>query len=361
MEEQYMNIAIDMARATLGQTSPNPAVGAVIVKDHQIVGMGAHLRAGDKHAERHAIEMAKGKCEGATIYVTLEPCSHYGRTPPCADAIIEAGIKKVVIASTDPNPKVAGRGIKKLIDAGIEVKTNILKEEADELNRDFFYYIQEKKPFVTLKTATSIDGKIATSSGESKWITGDEARQDVHYLRHQHDSILVGINTVIADDPSLTTRLPDGGKNPIRIVLDHHLRIPLDAQVITDQLAPTWIITTYEVDKEKINQLESLGIKVYQLFKNIIEVNQLLDFLGEKEVTSLLVEGGGSVNDSFLRSGEFQDVIVYLAPTIIGGKDAPSSFSGTGIALLDETPQLKIKETKKLGKDLKVILTKEEG
>ncbi|UCZ54703.1 bifunctional diaminohydroxyphosphoribosylaminopyrimidine deaminase/5-amino-6-(5-phosphoribosylamino)uracil reductase RibD [Bacillus shivajii] len=360
MKDHYMKIAIDLAKSTTGQTSPNPVVGAVIVNDHQVVGMGAHLKAGENHAERNAIEMAKEKCRGATIYVTLEPCSHHGRTPPCADAIIEAGIRKVVVASVDPNPKVAGSGIQKLREANIEVETNMMKEEADAINKVFFHYIQTKKPFVTLKSATSLDGKIATNTGESQWITGEEARYDVHNLRHEHDSILVGVNTVLVDNPSLTTRLSDGGKNPIRIVLDHHLRIPLDAKLLTDQKAKTWIVTTKHADPSKVERLKQLGAEVLQLNEDKIEVPSLLKLLGEKEVTSLLVEGGGIVNDSFLRLGEYQEVVVYLAPTIIGGNHAPSSFSGKGFSLLKDTPNLQIEDMKRLGKDLKIILKKGE-
>lgn len=211
-DEYYMTLALHLARGTLGQTSPNPVVGAVVVKDHQIVGMGAHLKAGEPHAEVHAIRMAGDKAKAATLYVTLEPCSHYGKTPPWADLIVASEMKKVVIATTDPNRKVADKGIEKLKNAGIEVEVGLLQQEAQELNKVFFYHIQTGLPYVTLKTAVSLDGKTATVSGESKWITGEEARADVHQFRHQHDGILVGVNTVITDNPSLTTRLPGGGK-----------------------------------------------------------------------------------------------------------------------------------------------------
>ncbi|ADU30065.1 bifunctional diaminohydroxyphosphoribosylaminopyrimidine deaminase/5-amino-6-(5-phosphoribosylamino)uracil reductase RibD [Evansella cellulosilytica] len=360
MDNKYMKMAIELAKVTEGHTTPNPVVGAVIVNNNQIVGFGAHLKAGEHHAEKHAIEMAKDKTEGATIYVTLEPCSHYGRTPPCADAVIEAGIKKVIIGSVDPNPKVSGRGIKKLEDAGIEVEVGCMKEETDKLNDVFFHFVNTKKPFVTLKSATSLDGKIATRTGESQWITSEESRKDVHQLRHKNDAILVGINTVIKDDPALTTRLPDGGKNPIRVILDRELRIPMTAKLINDHASLTWVITTRLANKEKIDLLRDKGTKVLILDDDKIEISSLLYLLGEHNITSLLVEGGGTVNDSFLKSGEFQQVIVYIAPLLIGGEDALSSFSGSGIEKLADAKKLKVQSLEQIGNDIKLVLTKGE-
>ncbi|MBU9724022.1 MULTISPECIES: bifunctional diaminohydroxyphosphoribosylaminopyrimidine deaminase/5-amino-6-(5-phosphoribosylamino)uracil reductase RibD [Bacillaceae] len=358
MDHHYMKMAIELAQSTLGQTTPNPAVGSVIVKNNQIVGMGAHLRAGDPHAERHALHMAGKKAEGATIYVTLEPCSHHGRTPPCADGLIEAGIKRVVIASVDPNPKVAGKGINKLRAAGITVETGVLEQEALQLNQVFFHYIQHKTPFVTLKSATSLDGKIATSSGESKWITGEEAREDVHYLRHTHDAILVGVNTVLEDDPSLTTRLKYGGKNPVRVILDSKLRTPVHAKLISDKEAETWIITSSLRDPIKKERLENEGVKIIEASGETIEIPDILALLGKNEITSVLVEGGGTVNDAFLRSGQFHQVITYMAPLIIGGQASLSSFAGLGIEKLEEAPKLQVKSIDQLGKDIKIVLSK---
>lgn len=234
-DQYYMDFAIDLAKRVSGQTSPNPVVGAVIVKHGEIVGFGAHLKAGEAHAEVQAIKMAGlEKTSGATVYVTLEPCSHFGKTPPCSNLLIESRVKRVVIASVDPNPLVAGEGIKKLQDAGIETVVGVCQEKALALNEVFFHYIKTNTPFVTLKTAASLDGKTATYSGESKWITGPDARLDVHHYRHKHDAILVGVETVIKDNPSLTTRLPSGGKNPIRVILDTSLRIPIHSNVLTD-------------------------------------------------------------------------------------------------------------------------------
>ncbi len=352
----YMKLALQLAENTRGQTSPNPMVGAVVVNNGKVVGMGAHLKAGGGHAEVHALHMAGEAAIGATIYVTLEPCSHYGKTPPCADLIIEKGIKRVVIATLDSNPLVAGNGIKKLQKANIEVEVGVLETEAKQLNEVFFHYVDKKTPYVTLKTATSLDGKIATSTGESKWITGDLAREDVHKLRHQHDAILVGVGTVLEDDPSLTTRLKSGGKNPIRVILDHQLRTPVEAKVVTDKEAETWIVTTREAPLVKKEKLMNLGVKIIELAGDKIIIEDLLKCLGEKSITSLFVEGGSTVNDSFLRSKCINEVITYIAPKLIGGSGAPTSFSGIGFPNLGDALQLMIKEVTQLGQDIKIVL-----
>nr|WP_221301870.1 bifunctional diaminohydroxyphosphoribosylaminopyrimidine deaminase/5-amino-6-(5-phosphoribosylamino)uracil reductase RibD [Texcoconibacillus texcoconensis] len=355
-----MRTALQMAEATKGQTTPNPAVGAVVVKEHRVVGFGAHLRAGEAHAERHALTMAGEKAYDATIYVTLEPCSHQGRTPPCCDAIIEAGIRRVVVATMDANPKVAGNGIKKLRQAGIEVDVGVCREAAEELNQSFFHYMKTNQPYVTLKVAASIDGKIATSTGESQWITSSESRADGHVLRHQHDAILVGVNTVVADDPKLTTRLPEGGENPIRVILDHTLRTPLSAQLVTDKSAPTWIVTTKKADAHRIDEFEKNGVSVLVLKGETIEVDELLVQLSERGVTSVLVEGGGTIHDAFLRSGSFQQIVYYMAVMLIGGSHAPDAFSGMGISSLKDVPRLAVHSWEKLGSDMKMVLRKGE-
>jgi diaminohydroxyphosphoribosylaminopyrimidine deaminase / 5-amino-6-(5-phosphoribosylamino)uracil reductase len=350
-----MKLALELAKGTIGQTSPNPVVGAVLVNDNQIVGMGAHLKAGEPHAEVHAIHMAGEKAAGGTLYVTLEPCSHYGKTPPCSDLVIKTGIKKVFVATTDPNPRVAGTGIDRMKKAGIEVEVGLLQSEARELNNVFFYNILTGLPFVTLKTAVSLDGKTATVTGESKWITGEEARMDVHHWRHKHDAILVGINTVLKDNPSLTTRLPAGGKNPIRIILDTHLRTPKDANVITDQRAPTWIITGTSILPEQEETFKSAGIEIIKMPSTKINIKQLLKVLGERGITSLFVEGGAEVHGSFLKEHAFQQVLTYIAPTLIGGQTAPTSFAGSGFEKMTDAVSLTIKEVKKIGNDLLVI------
>lgn len=354
-DEQYMRLAIEIAKAGIGQTSPNPVVGAVVVKDGEIVGFGAHLKAGEPHAEVHAIRMAGEKAKGATVYVTLEPCSHYGKTPPCADLLIETGVQRVVIATTDPNPLVAGKGIEKLKSAGIEVKLGVLKEEADELNRVFFHYIAAKTPFVTLKYASSLDGKIATTTGESKWITSEAAREDVHRYRAVHDAILVGVNTVITDNPSLTVRLPEGGKNPIRIVLDTHLRTPLDANILNDGQAETWIIVGSEASAEKRKLYEKRNVQIIPMSKPHIDIDELLHVLGERRITSLFVEGGSHVHDSFVRAKAVNEIVAYFAPKIIGGKQAPTPIGGIGFAAMADVMELQIRQVETIGPDIKIV------
>jgi diaminohydroxyphosphoribosylaminopyrimidine deaminase / 5-amino-6-(5-phosphoribosylamino)uracil reductase len=354
-DEQYMRLAIEIAKAGIGQTSPNPVVGAVVVKDGEIVGFGAHLKAGEPHAEVHAIRMAGEKAKGATVYVTLEPCSHYGKTPPCADLLVETGVQRVVIATTDPNPLVAGNGIEKLRSAGIDVKLGVLKEEADELNRVFFHYIATKTPFVTLKYASSLDGKIATTTGESKWITSEAAREDVHRYRAVHDAILVGVNTVIADNPSLTVRLPEGGKNPIRIVLDTHLRTPLDANILNDGQAETWIVVGSEISVEKRKRYEKENVQIISMSKPHIDIDELLRVLGEKRITSLFVEGGSHVHDSFVRAKAVNEIVAYFAPKIIGGKQAPTPIGGIGFAGMADVMQLEIRRVETIGPDIKIV------
>ncbi len=353
--QDYMALAINLAKAAEGQTSPNPQVGAVLVKEGEIIGMGAHLKAGEPHAEVHAIRMAGEKANGATLYVTLEPCSHFGKTPPCSNLVIESGIKKVFVASVDPNPLVGGAGIKKMRDAGIEVEVGLLEEEAVALNKVFFHYISTGLPYVTLKSATSLDGKVATVTGESKWITGEEARKDVHQFRHTHDAILVGVNTVIKDNPSLTTRLDAGGKNPIRVILDSTLRMPLESGLIRDKAAQTIIVTGTGAELEKAKQFEEQGIELIKLGTAKIGIKEMLKELGERGITSLYVEGGAEVHGSFLREKAFQRVITYIAPKLIGGRNAPSAYGGDGIAHLGETVPLKIIGVKQIGQDIRII------
>ena len=351
--EFYMDLALQNAKAMKGQTDPNPLVGSVIVNDNRVVGIGAHLKAGEPHAEIHALRMAGDKARGGTIYVTLEPCSHYGRTGPCAVAIAEAGLKTVVIATLDPNPVVSGNGVKILEEAGIEVIVGVREEESRKMNEVFNKFIVEKKPFVTLKSGISLDGKIATHTNESKWITSEAARLDVHQLRNENMAILVGVNTVIADNPSLTTRIPNG-RNPLRIVLDTTLKIPLDAKVITDKEADTWIFTGSEYDKEKAKTLTSLGTKVIPTSgSGIIDPNEVVQILGENLVSSLLIEGGGTVNASFLESKVIDKIILYFAPKLIGGKLAPTFLEGMGIEKMRDAVELTNTDFVKVGKDFK--------
>ncbi|WBL13540.1 bifunctional diaminohydroxyphosphoribosylaminopyrimidine deaminase/5-amino-6-(5-phosphoribosylamino)uracil reductase RibD [Sutcliffiella sp. NC1] len=351
----YMKLAISLASSAKGQTSPNPIVGSVVVKNGEIVGFGAHLKAGEPHAEVHALKMAGDKAEGATVYVTLEPCSHYGKTPPCAELLIEKKVSRVVIASVDPNPLVAGKGIKMLKDAGIIVEAGVEEESALALNEVFFHYIQTNRPFVTLKTGVSLDGKTATVTGESKWITSPEARLDAHEYRHQHDAILVGVGTVKGDDPSLTTRLPAGGKNPIRIILDNHLNTPLSAKVVNDKEAPTWIVTSNNVAKEKLELFQNKPVEIISLPTEKVEIGLLLEELGSRKITSLFVEGGATVNGSFVQANAVNQFVAYIAPKLIGGKLAPTSVGGLGIESMDDIVQLQINEVKQIGSDVKIV------
>lgn len=355
-DKEYMDVALDLAKAVQGQTSPNPPVGAVIVKNGAIVGIGAHMQAGAAHAEVHAIEMAGDKACNATIYVTLEPCSHFGKTPPCADAIIKSGIKRVVIATKDKNPKVAGKGIEKLQKANITVELGVGEAKANALYVPFFHFAKTKTPYVTVKSATSLDGKSATKTGESKWITGEKARLDVHHYRHENDAILVGVNTVITDDPQLTVRLSNGGRNPLRIILDTHLRTPDKAKLVTDGKAETWIFVGKNVSPDRVDFFTAnTDASIIQLEHEAIEIDEVLTFLGHKAIMTLFVEGGSRINGSFLQAKAVNQLITYMAPKLIGGEAAPTSFAGTGIVSIDDALDLSVKSVEMLGDDIKII------
>jgi diaminohydroxyphosphoribosylaminopyrimidine deaminase/5-amino-6-(5-phosphoribosylamino)uracil reductase len=354
-DKYYMDLALDMARTGIGYTSPNPCVGSVIVKDDQIIGTGAHLRAGLEHAEVVAIQMAGKNSIGSTLYVTLEPCNHYGKTPPCTKAIIESGISKVVVATLDPNPLMSGKGIKALEDAGITVEVGLLQEEANKLNQIFFHYISTNTPFITLKCGMSLDAKLATKTSQSKWITSGKSRLDAHIYRHTHDAILVGVNTIIADDPSLTYRGELKASKLIRIILDTHLKTPLEAKVVTDTSNPTWIIVGKQVTKEHIAKYSN--VRVIQMQEECLDLIKLTKILGELQITSILVEGGYTVLTSFLELRLFNQIVVYVAPLLIGGKSAPGLFMGDGFNLSDAL-KLKYEQIKLLDNDLKLVLTK---
>jgi diaminohydroxyphosphoribosylaminopyrimidine deaminase/5-amino-6-(5-phosphoribosylamino)uracil reductase len=348
-----MNLALANARAMKGQTDPNPLVGSVIVNENRVVGIGTHLKAGEPHAEIHAIRMAGEMARGGTIYVTLEPCSHYGRTGPCALAIVDAGLKKVVIATLDPNPVVTGNGVKILEDAGIEVVVGVMEEESRKMNEVFNKFIVEKKPFMTMKAGSTLDGKIATHTSDSKWITSAEARHDVHVLRNENMAILVGVNTVIEDDPELTTRIPNG-RNPIRIILDSTLRIPLDSKVVTDGQAETWIFTSKNYDQDIKILLEDRGVSIYPTsgIKHV-DPNEVVRILGEKLVSSVLIEGGGSIHAAFLENQLVDKVEIYIAPKLVGGTNAPTFLEGTGIKLMKDAVDLVDLRITPVGKDYK--------
>jgi diaminohydroxyphosphoribosylaminopyrimidine deaminase/5-amino-6-(5-phosphoribosylamino)uracil reductase len=336
LKEEYMKLALELAKKGIGRVHPNPMVGAVIVKDGKILGQGYHKKCGEGHAEVNAFKDAEEKnenVEGAEMYVTLEPCSHFGKTPPCADKIIEKKISKVFIGTLDPNPLVAGRGVKKLKDAGIYVEYGILESECYKLNEVFMKYIVKKEPFVVMKTGMSLDGKIATYSGESKWITEEKSREDVHNLRNELTGIMVGINTVLKDNPQLTCRV-NGGRNPIRIIVDSTLKIPIDCKIVnTAKEVETIIATTDKANLDKINSLEDKGVKIIVVPSKNGKVNlkELMTILGKLKIDSILLEGGGTLNFSALEEGIVDKVKIYIAPKIIGGKDSKTPIEGKGI------------------------------
>lgn len=356
-DEKYMRLAMQLAGNAIGRTSPNPLVGAVIVKDNRVVGCGWHRKAGTPHAEGHALNQAGELAQGADVYVTLEPCAHYGKTPPCAKALVEAKVKNVYGGLLDVNPKVAGKGFKILEDAGIHVEYGFLQDELRKQNEVFFKWIEHKKPFVVLKAAMTLDGKIATATGQSKWITNETSRAYGYKLRDIYDGIMVGINTVIEDNPMLTARV-DGGKNPIRIVVDSSLKIDINANVVQDKSAKTIIATTDKADKDKILKLQAQDVDVIVVDKDKndkVDIEKLLDILGQQNICSILVEGGATLSGSFVAKKLVDKVYFFIAPKIIGGKEAKTPVAGTGILNLQEALALKDIQIEKLEEDVLII------
>ena len=339
-----MKRALGLARRGKGRTSPNPLVGAVIVKAGQIVGEGYHQKAGTPHAEIHALNAARTNVKGATLYTNLEPCCHWGRTPPCTEAVIQAEIAQVYVAEVDPNPNVAGKGIQQLQDAGITVHVGLCAEEAARLNEIHTKYIQTGKPFVILKTAMSLDGKIATASGESQWITAEASRQRGHEIRDTVDAILVGIGTVIRDNPALTTRLRNReGQDAIRIVLDSRGRTSTEARIFNPESSAGVIVAvTPDAPPQNIEALRKAGAEVITVpeVHGKVCFKRMMEILGEREITSVLIEGGGEVNASAVASGIVDKVMCFVAPKLIGGRKAPGPIGGEGIPSLSDVPHL---------------------
>lgn len=356
--EGFMRQTFKLAKKACGRTSPNPMVGVILVKDGKVVGKGYHKKAGEPHAEIIAIKAAGDLSRGADLYVNLEPCSHYGRTPPCADAVIKAGIKKVFIAIKDPNPEVAGRGIARLIDAGIKVECGILEDEALILNETFIKHITTGMPFVTLKAASSLDGRIATRTGDSKWITGEASRLHVHKMRDKVDAIMVGIGTVEIDDPSLSSRLPNKkGRNPVRVIVDEELRISLSAKVINLEDKDSLIIATTEMaPTQKIKKLKSLGAKilVFKSVNKMVPMKELMKELGTIGITSLLIEGGSEIHASALREGIADKLAIFYAPKIIGGVSSIPVVGGRGAKSLSDAIELDRLTTRSFDSDILV-------
>lgn len=356
-DQEYMLRAIQLAKKGEGWTNPNPMVGAVIVKDGRIIGEDYHKKCGELHAERNAIASLTESAEGATIYVTLEPCCHYGKTPPCTEAIIEQKIKKVVIGSRDPNPKVAGKGAQILRESGITVVQDFMREECDCLNPVFFHYITTKTPYVVMKYAMTLDGKIATKTGASKWITGEAARAEVQHMRHRYMGIMAGIGTVLADDPMLNVRV-EGWKSPIRILCDSGLRIPLDGQIVKSAGKYRTIVAYADSEntEAKRKRLHEMGVETICCpdENNQVDLKKLMKYLGEEGIDSILLEGGGTLNDSALRAGIVQEVQAFIAPKLFGGMNSKTPVEGIGVRFPSEAVKLKCTDICQIGEDIRI-------
>ena len=348
-DQRFMEQAFTLAQKGEGAVNPNPLVGAVVVKEGEIVGQGYHQAFGSSHAEVFALDEAGAKARDATLYVNLEPCSHHGKTPPCTDRILQAGIRRVVIATRDPNPLTHGRGVARLEQAGLEITEGVLEKPARRLNEIFFKFISTGLPFVQLKLAMSLDGKIATQKGDSKWISGEAARTETHRLRRRFASVLVGVETVIADDPELTVRhVP--GRNPIRIVLDGRGRIPIEARLL-HQPGRT-IVVTASMREEKVKALTKIGVEVWCLGnQRRVDLSTSLERLGEEAVDSVLVEGGGETAASFLEADLVDKVSFFIAPLILGGRNAAPAVGGEGVAKITDGIPLTGVDVTRIGED----------
>ena len=355
INEKYMKECIELAKKGEGYVSPNPLVGSIVLdKDGNVVGKGCHEKYGEAHAEINALNQAGNKAEGGAIYVSLEPCSHYGKTPPCIDRIIKEKIKTLVVGMTDPNPLVSGEGIKKAKNAGIEVIENILTTECKKTNEIFIKNITLKKPFIAVKTASTVDGKIATSTGSSKWITSEAAREEVQRLRNKYDAIITGSNTIIADNPSLTCR--QGGKNPVRVIIDSQLRTPADSKVYNDDGTNIIIATSENIDKNKLKIYpEYINIIKCPLnYDNKIDLEYLVEKLYAQEIFSILIESGGKLNGAFLKYNLIDKVYFFIAPKIIGDNTSISSFEGFKIENINESKEFKFGEVKNFPPDIMI-------
>ncbi len=360
-DEAYMKMAIDLSEIARGRTSPNPTVGAVLVKDDRIIGFGAHLRAGTAHAEIHALAMAGEEARGSTLYVTLEPCAHHGRTPPCAHAVVTAGVRRVVIAVEDPFHLVAGRGIAILRTAGIEVALGCLAQEASRSNEVFLHYARTGRPFVTLKLAATLDGRIANRSGRRLAITGAEAQLEVHRLRNVVDAIAVGVATVLADDPLLTTRLPEGGRSPVRVIFDRTLRTPVSAQVVQDRSAPTIIVCDDVAHPSRVKALEEMGVEVWALPASESDdegrVKSTLRALAQRGLIHVLVEGGSILAAAFINADCVDRLWFFHAPTLLCS--GVPAVSGTALADVCAGLSMRDVQWRTVGNDSLMIATPE--
>ena len=351
-----MHLALSLARKGMGTTSPNPMVGAVIVRGNRVIGKGYHRKAGMPHAEIVALNDAKEEARGATLYINLEPCAHVGRTPPCVNSIIAAGVRRVVVAMLDPNPLVNGKGVNELKKAGIEVKVGLLEEEAKRLNEAFVVYMEKKRPFFTMKGAVSLDGKIATKTCDSKWISNEESRRYVNKLRSSVDGIMVGINTVILDNPLLIPKIARPKKLPVRIILDSKLRIPFSCDVVkTSEKYKTWVFTAEDSRPDKETKLRSMGLDVVRVPKDEsgrVSPKHVCEALFKREIMHVLVEGGGEINSGLLKEGLLDKIVLFYAPIIIGGKGAYNLIGGKGIDFLKDAYKIDIAAVKRFKEDI---------
>lgn len=352
-KEKYMMRALELARCGIGKTSPNPMVGCVVAKGDKVISEGFHEQYGGFHAERNALLKCGKEAEGADLYVNLEPCCHQGKTPPCTDIIIEKKIKRVFIGCLDENPLVAGKGTAILKNHGLKVETGILEKECRRLNEVFFYYMKTKLPFVAMKYAMTLDGKIACETGDSKWITGEKARQEVQCLRNQYQGIMVGIGTVLSDNPRLNCRI-EQGRNPIRIICDSELRIPLECQIAETADEQETIVAYCSGEAKKIERLQQRGIHLLHISEKNgkIDLPELMQKLGERKIDSILLEGGGILNASMLRENLVQRVYAFIAPKLVAGERARSPVEGTGITRMKEAIRLQDVQTMCFGKDI---------
>ncbi len=348
-----MRRALELARLGQGRTSPNPLVGAVVVRDGQEVGCGYHAAAGSLHAEAVALAAAGPLARGATLYVSLEPCDHHGRTPPCTDAVLAAGIARVVVAHEDPDPRVRGRGIARLRAAGVEVQVGVLEEEARRLNAAYLKHRTTGLPLVTVKWAMSVDGRIATRTGSSRWITGPQAREEAHRLRDTHDAVLVGIGTVLRDDPALTCRIP-GGRDPLRVVVDSRLRTPPDARLLREGSSPVVVATTPQAPRDRVQRLQRAGAEVWVCAEDRgrVSLPDLFGRLAQRGVLSVLVEGGSGVHAAVLEAGLADRLVAFLAPLVVGGRQAPGPVGGDGVADISQALRVGDLTVRPLGQDL---------
>lgn len=352
-DETYMKKALELAAKGYGWVNPNPMVGALIVKENNVIGMGYHQRYGELHAEPQALSNCTASPQGATMYVTLEPCCHFGKTPPCTQAIIKSGIKRVVVGSRDPNPLVSGKGMEFLRRQGIEVTQGVLQEECDRLNEVFFHFLRTKTPYVVMKYAMTMDGKIATYAGKSKWITGEIARDHVQKDRHRYSGIMVGIGTILKDNPLLTCRLPES-KSPIRIICDTNLKTPLTSQVVQTAKQRKTILATCSRDRAQAQPYLDAGCQVLVLppKDGQVDLTRLMAVLGEEGLDSILLEGGGTLNWSALTSGIVNKVQAYIAPKLFGGLDAKSPVGGMGMEAPENAFRLSAPRLTLLGEDI---------